>query len=339
WDFLNCVLQKKDVITYPRLIKLIIADLMKKFDSIPQRLEEEYHFIKDDISLEYVKVFVGVKVPTIQPQSVLSTQGTHMTTPSAHRSPTLTTAIPHKKKRKQVAGETKMGKITEATLLSLALPKTAIAAEAQENVAKVQEKLEEEEIAKMVEGEDDEESYASQFPESMLNDDDDIGIRIEPGSHKEHLKIVDNDDDTEKEKKDDNKNDEKANDYEKKDEMSRVIHKMCRRQGYMIQHMEKEYVTNREFWKVHGKVKKVLREIIAQIEEKATDDLIEDNLKRVMANNIIQECDALQAEVLALVSEEFDDQAPQIIEELLQELCVKHRHSSLSYHKYFIKAT
>nr|GEU50804.1 hypothetical protein [Tanacetum cinerariifolium] len=55
---------------------------------------------------EYETVFVMVVVPTIQPQPVVSTQGTHRTTPSAHRSPTLTTDIASKKKRKQVAGET-----------------------------------------------------------------------------------------------------------------------------------------------------------------------------------------------------------------------------------------
>ncbi|GKA67758.1 putative reverse transcriptase domain-containing protein [Tanacetum coccineum] len=58
--------------------------------------------------------------------------------------------------------------------------------EAQENIAKVQEKLAKEEIEKLVEGDEDEESYAK------------------PGSHKENPKKVDDDDDEiEKEKKDD----------------------------------------------------------------------------------------------------------------------------------------
>ncbi|GJT50496.1 hypothetical protein Tco_0976653 [Tanacetum coccineum] len=143
WDFLHCVQQKKDVIKYPRFTKLIIADLMKKFPSIPWRLEEDYHSIKDDIPLvsvyttgnvtvkgmlildefltddiratpeykEYEKVFVGVDVPTIQSQPVESTQGMNRT-PSAHRTPTPTAIVAivddvvQKKKRKQVAGET-----------------------------------------------------------------------------------------------------------------------------------------------------------------------------------------------------------------------------------------
>nr|GEV02856.1 hypothetical protein [Tanacetum cinerariifolium] len=62
------------------------------------------------------------------------------------------------------------GEIPEATLLSLTLYKTALAAEAQENIAKV----------------------------------DDFGTRLEPGSHKENPEKVDDDDiEIGKEKKDD----------------------------------------------------------------------------------------------------------------------------------------
>ncbi|GJW25599.1 hypothetical protein Tco_0039410 [Tanacetum coccineum] len=46
WDFMNNVSQKKEAIQYPRFIKFIIADLMKKFPNIPQRIDEDYHSIK-----------------------------------------------------------------------------------------------------------------------------------------------------------------------------------------------------------------------------------------------------------------------------------------------------
>ncbi|GKE35971.1 hypothetical protein Tco_1455293, partial [Tanacetum coccineum] len=42
------------------------------------------------------------------------------------------------------------------------------------------------------------------------------------------------------------------------------------------------------------------------------------NLKRVVADTVIQKQDAFQDEVLALISKEFDAQAPQIIEELFK---------------------
>ncbi|GJR93145.1 retrovirus-related pol polyprotein from transposon TNT 1-94 [Tanacetum coccineum] len=115
----------KDVILYPHFTKLIIADLMKKFPSIPLRLEEDYHSIKDYILLvsiyttrnvtvrrmlildafltkeiyvtdeykEYKTVFVNVGVLMNQPQLDVSTQGTHRSTPRAYRIPTLTTTI------------------------------------------------------------------------------------------------------------------------------------------------------------------------------------------------------------------------------------------------------
>ncbi|GJV61129.1 hypothetical protein Tco_1467229 [Tanacetum coccineum] len=260
--------KKKDVIQYPRFTKFIIADLMKKYPFISPRLDEDYHSIKDDIPLvsvyttgnvtvqgmlipdafltkeiratddykEYETVFVNVVVPMNQPQLVVSTQGTHMTTPRAHRTPTLTAASPQGKKRKQSAGETsslrkslkvtiiqkkqsttliqppsddrQRDEIAEATLLSLTLHKTALAAEAQENVAKLQEKLVEEEIEKMVEGGEDEESYASEFDDSLFNDDDDSGTRIEPESHKENLEVVDEDEVNDKVKQDEKKDDD-----------------------------------------------------------------------------------------------------------------------------------
>nr|GEV16814.1 retrovirus-related Pol polyprotein from transposon TNT 1-94 [Tanacetum cinerariifolium] len=53
--------------------------------------------------------------------------------------------------------------------------------EAQENIAKVQEKLAEEEIEKLVKGDEDKESYASEFADSVLNndvDDSDTSVLI-----------------------------------------------------------------------------------------------------------------------------------------------------------------
>ncbi|GJU99702.1 hypothetical protein Tco_1328973 [Tanacetum coccineum] len=84
------------------------------------------------------------------------------------------------------------------------LHKTALAAEAQENIAKVQEKLDEKEIEKIVEGDKVEESYASEFVDSMINNDvDDSGTKIKPWSHNEYPKIVNDDDDQIKKEKND----------------------------------------------------------------------------------------------------------------------------------------
>nr|GEV17487.1 hypothetical protein [Tanacetum cinerariifolium] len=165
-------------------------------------------------------------------------------TRSAYRTPT-STATAQKKKRKQVARETSSPKksfkvtvkqkkpstipiplpsddkerdeITEATQLSLVLHKTAKIANEQENVVLFQEKLMEEDIKKIVDG-DNEESYVSEFSDSFFqDDDDDFGDDIKPGSHKEHPKTVDDDDENDKEKKnvkkdeDDGLNDDHTN--------------------------------------------------------------------------------------------------------------------------------
>ncbi|GKF23051.1 hypothetical protein Tco_0075373 [Tanacetum coccineum] len=58
-----------------------------------------------------------------------------------------------------------------------------------------------------------------------------------------------------------------------------ALHRMCMRQGYMIKNMERKCVTTDYFWKTHKKVDQVLHEIVPQLAERATDDLIENNLK------------------------------------------------------------
>ncbi|GKB47221.1 hypothetical protein Tco_0897974 [Tanacetum coccineum] len=155
-------------------------------------------------------------------------------TPSAHRTPTPTT-IAQKKKRKQVAGKTssprkslkvtikqkkpsttpipppsddkERDEIAEATQMSLALHKITNIIEEQKNMEIVQKKLREEDIEKIVDS-DNEESYASEFADSVFQDNNDFENRIEPGSHKEHPETVDDDDDkNRKEMKDDKKDD------------------------------------------------------------------------------------------------------------------------------------
>ncbi|GJZ45372.1 hypothetical protein Tco_0592968 [Tanacetum coccineum] len=97
-----------------------------------------------------------------------------------------------------------------------------------------------------------------------------------------------------------------------------ALHRMCKRQGYMIQNMERKCVTIKYFWKTHKKVDRVLHEIVPQITERATDDLIENNLKSSIAETIIEDRDAFRLEVHDLVSQEFHTQAPKIIEELFK---------------------
>ncbi|GJY45562.1 hypothetical protein Tco_0434625 [Tanacetum coccineum] len=148
---------------------------------------------------KYETVFMKVAVPIIQPQPVGSTQGTNRNTPRAHRSPIVSANHLEKKKRKQTTKVSSLPRkiikqkkqstpsippprddrerdaIAEATLLSLTLHKTALLAEAQENIAKVQEKLIRRRLIRWLK-------------------------EIEPGSQKENPEHVSDDDESEKEK-------------------------------------------------------------------------------------------------------------------------------------------
>ncbi|GKE93823.1 hypothetical protein Tco_1574918, partial [Tanacetum coccineum] len=66
----------------------------KNFPNIPQRIDEDYHSIKEDIPLEYETVFMNAVVPMNQPQAVFSTQGMPRSTLRAHKTPTISIASP-----------------------------------------------------------------------------------------------------------------------------------------------------------------------------------------------------------------------------------------------------
>ncbi|GJW50753.1 hypothetical protein Tco_0092104, partial [Tanacetum coccineum] len=281
FSYQGVVDKKKKAIQYPRFIKLIVADLMKKFPDIPKRLEEDYHSIKDDVPLvsayttgnvsvqgmlvdvfltaeireindfkKYETVFTKVDVPMNQSQPVVSTQGTHRITHSAHRLPTVFASPPVTKKRKKIAGESK------------------------------------------------------------------------PGSHKDNPEVFDDDDDKEKEKQNDEMGTLEIRNEETQTTIPtllRVLRRMCRRQGYMIQDMERKCVTTAKFWETHNKIDDILHEVVPQIAENVTNDLIEANLKPCIVNTIIEDRDAFRSEVPAFVSQEFKTHAPKIITKLFED--------------------
>ncbi|GKE20509.1 hypothetical protein Tco_1432021 [Tanacetum coccineum] len=178
---MNNVFQKKEAIQYPRFIKLIVTDLIKKFPDIPKRLEEDYHSIKDDVPLVSVYTTRNVLVRgMLIPDALLTTkiretddfkeyETVFMKSP---RTPTVSASPQETKKRKQDVGESSSRRITIK-----------------------RKKQNEEEIDKLVDGDDDDESSASAFADSVLNDDgDDTGSKLEPGSCKEHPEHVSDDD-------------------------------------------------------------------------------------------------------------------------------------------------
>nr|GEU70869.1 copia protein [Tanacetum cinerariifolium] len=135
----------------------------------------------------------------------------------------------------------------------------------------------------VAEGEKDAESYASKFAASMLDDNvDDFGSRLEPGSHKENPKVIKDDDENEKEKKDEKR--------------------------MMIELMRWSVSQNVQVLSIYdqGHGMKI-----------ATSGFIEGNLKRAVADTVIQERDAFQSEEEETVIDEDEvipkDETPELI--------------------------
>ncbi|GKC90029.1 hypothetical protein Tco_1150678, partial [Tanacetum coccineum] len=248
--------------------------------------------------------------------------------------------------------------IVKATLLSLTLHKTALAAEAQENVAKVQEMLAEEEIEKMVEGEENEESYASEFVDSMLNDDvDDSGNRIEPGSHKEHpVNVNDDDKEIKKEKKDDDiEKEKKVDDFEKMDEVvkekdndevatgnlssnktiseeltaivSPTTATTSKDSSYLNARKDLCHTRQRFFQEVLlACADEVIREvldhcnkIVPEMTFAKTNEMIKEEMRRLVNLGVNKDREVDPINVPELISKEFAIHGPKMIEELFQK--------------------
>nr|GEU68048.1 hypothetical protein [Tanacetum cinerariifolium] len=149
---------------------------------------------------DYVEEYGGVEVPMIKPKLVKSTRGMHRT-PRATRTPNpadvqkpISTLIP------PPSDDRERDEIHKATLLSLALHKTAKIVENHVNLVAVKEKILEEDVDKIIEGKD-EESFAREFFDFVfLDEDSDTSIELE--SHKKNPKEVVDD---VQEKKDDKK--------------------------------------------------------------------------------------------------------------------------------------
>ncbi|GJZ15986.1 hypothetical protein Tco_0551663 [Tanacetum coccineum] len=295
--------RKKEAIQYPRFIKLIVVDLMTKFPNIPKRREEDYHSIKDDVPLiretndfkEYETVFMKVDVPMNQPQPVVSTQGTHRITPSAHSSPTVSTSPSATKKRKQIAGESS----SPQKSLKITIKQKQIVKKDDDDSEDRIEPESHKDNPEVVNDDDDKE---------IQQKDDEMGsleIRNEetqttiPTPLSSPRKILSLDKKTFQELTDIVSNPTtstsrhsqvKKRISKKYSHLSGALRRMCRRQGYMIQDMERKCVTTAKFWETHNKIDDILHE----------------------------DRDAFRSQVPAFISKEFKAHALAIIEELFK---------------------
>nr|GEY14223.1 hypothetical protein [Tanacetum cinerariifolium] len=262
---------------------------MKKYESIPKRLEEDYQSIKDDTSLDYEEKYRRVEVPIIQPEPVKSTQGTYRT-PRTTRTPNLDDVV-QKKKRKGTPIE-------------------------QENVAAIKDNILEEDVEKIVEGED-KESYGSEFDDTIFLDEEDSSNRKKPGKIRTEKMQIPISPASRSSRKDlsldkaiaqeltvsvsptpTTSSQRRSKSISKRYlHILRALHRICRRQE---------------------KVDEVLHDIVPKIASNATNDLTDDNLPQIVANVVKKEREASQAAIQALILQEFAVHAPKIIEELFR---------------------
>ncbi|GJU60031.1 retrovirus-related pol polyprotein from transposon TNT 1-94 [Tanacetum coccineum] len=314
--YTKCLAQPRKMLFSILISQSSSLHLIKKFDSIPQRLEEDYHFIKDDIPLLSVYYMGNVTV-----------QG--MLIPDAFITDEIRATKEYKESEQVFVGVMikKRDDMAEVTLLSLTLHKTDLATEARENIAKVQEKLKEE-IEKMFEGKDDKESYASEFADSMFhNDDDDSGNKIELGSHKEHPENYDDDEDeTEKEKKNDKNDDEKANDDENKNETG-SMETMKKKMQTPIPSPTRSPRTNLSSDRtlsqeltatVSPSTDDVINNIAPEMMVSKTNEMIKEALPRLVDLAVTRDREIALTNVPEIISKEFTAHAPGIIAELFQ---------------------
>ncbi|GJU09716.1 hypothetical protein Tco_1132112 [Tanacetum coccineum] len=326
-DFLHYVQQKKNVIQYPRFTKLIIADIMEKYESVPKRLEEDYHTIKDDTPLvsvysigevtvrgmliqndlltnaikdtqaykDYEAKYEGVEVPMIQPEPVESTQGTHRK-PRATRTPN-----PEEEEEKR---------------------KTSYSSDRLEPEShKENLKMNDDDETKDDKKDDDDNDYADHDDHTLIKTQvsGSLEIRKEkiqtpipspPRSLGNYLSL------------------DKAitqelmvfvsptpatSSQDRSKPISRrythiqgAIKRMCMRQGFMMQKRRTRYVNNHHFHGIKEQVDKALKDIVPKLTTKVTNDLIIDNIPRIVTNAIKKEREYSQAVLWDVLKAKFE---------------------------------
>nr|GEW88022.1 RNA-directed DNA polymerase, eukaryota [Tanacetum cinerariifolium] len=220
----------------------------------------------------------------------------------------------------------KKGIIFHGKVNSEALHKTALIAEAQENIAKVQEKLDEEEIDKMVEGSTHVESYASVFTETILNDEsadvDDTENKIEPRTQKKNPERVYDDDETEKEKVGKVHNiveKEVVNETNVEAEKLLKLLRKKRRRNLIRSHIKKTFIT-REFFA--DKIQEVLKHcdtIVPELTVAKINAMIKKEMPRLVKLEVDKDREVSPVHISGMVSKEFTAHGPKLIEELFRK--------------------
>ncbi|GJZ18996.1 hypothetical protein Tco_0555586 [Tanacetum coccineum] len=221
----------------------------------------------------------------------------HRSTPRAYMTPTLTASL-QGKNRKQCGIESSSPRQSHKITIKRKKLSTNL-------IPPPSDDKDRDEIAEATLLSDkDEESYASEFADLVLNDDvDDFGTRLEPESHKENPENVD-DDDIEIEKE--NKEDEEI-EKEKKDVVD-------------IEKENKDKEIEKE--KNDDNIREVLdhcNKVVPDVTFAKTKEMITQEMSRLvnLAVNKDREVDPINAK--EMIAKEFATHGPKMIEELFRK--------------------
>nr|GEV16224.1 retrovirus-related Pol polyprotein from transposon TNT 1-94 [Tanacetum cinerariifolium] len=304
WEALHySYLHPAATIPYPRFIKMIIHHIMTENPDIPKRNAD----FRVDVdrgdeaywALPVVCFSICLDVPTTRSQLIESTQR-KIRTPSVLKPPN---PVEHQ-------GESSaQRKLT----MSIATSRSLKDLKAQQNVKRVKEYLVDEEIEKIVEGNDDVDE--NQFVDEIQNSQEDPDTRIEPQSHKERPEVEKSvdliiiDDQKEKESVED------ALRRKKRKVQERIL-KMSRRYGNMFRHLRQSFMPRKDFKAITEAVHATLKKVVPSMVDKTTNDIVKKNPSKVVADGIRLERQKVQNDIAALAADVVQKERESIRTEL-----------------------
>ncbi|GJT47137.1 hypothetical protein Tco_0955852 [Tanacetum coccineum] len=262
----------------PCFTKMIIDDLMKKYESIPKRLDEEYHTIKDDTPL--VNIDDRERDDIIKVTQLSLAEAKAVKVYEEQQSVTVVEKrIVEDDVEKLIDGEDESSSSEFASTILLSDE------DSDDRIEPESHKENPEAIVDDEEKKDDDDIIDEKKDDDDDNDDDDDHddrslIRTQrTGS----LKIR-----TEQMRTPiPSPLDPLGPTYLRIRQFLRIIARMCRRQGIRMQHMKKTFVTNSYFQEILEKVNEALKEIVPKLAQSATNDLINDNLPRIHMQKMV----------------------------------------------------
>ncbi|GJS89238.1 putative ribonuclease H-like domain-containing protein [Tanacetum coccineum] len=282
-------------VSYPRYTKLIINHVFVTHPTIPRRVDELYHNLKEDdpqteAFKKYDDAFNGVEVPTMQPSLVVSTQGTNRTLRAPRSPKPKRTPMKRKEKMKpdlvaRIPTTAKIEKehMNKAEQVRFAITESAKEAEARENIKLVIEVVLDLEVDELIEGKEDEEGNLGFLVDLLVKPD----TRLDPGSHKESPK--EKDDDFDEDDNDDILIHKKwTGSLETKEQEKRVVSLVTKHRNNMIKTMKKNLFHQRDVQNLCIKIDEMLEKEVPPMVVKRTHQLVKANIRRMTHDITLQ---------------------------------------------------